>query len=179
MGLNKHEMKLFEWCMKIDDAHMLGLFYAGENLRKLPSCLERPEYKDHIDWLQKTTRCKLFSLTNQFGINWFATYKFPIRTKYRHSIIIYGLWNDRLIAYFRKETTCDASGQSYIYFEKGQRIRANVLNDLFLNPHVKYIHSFSYAHWMNLIKRLHKISNGGKFNNHVYFEFGRYLLLNS
>lgn len=170
MGLSRHEMKLFEWCMKIENAHILGRFYAGENTRKLPECLERPEYKDHIDWLQKTTRVKLFSLSYQFNIEWFVTCKFPIRNKPRHSILIYGLWNDHLIAYFRKETTCDASGQSYIYFERGQRIRANVLNDLFIKPHIKYIHSFSQNHWMNLIRRLYKISRN--------VEFEKYLLLN-
>ena len=154
----------------IQCAHIDLKFYAGNNLRKLPTCLGTPEYKYHIDWLQKTTRLKLFSLEHQFNIEWFMTCKFPIKNQQRYAILIYGIWNNHLIAYFRKETKCNVSGQSYIYFERGQRIRANVLNDLFLSPHVKYEHSFSNNHWINLIKRLYKLSSN--------IEFEKYLLLN-
>ena len=163
------ELKLIK--KQIKNAHHEHKFYAGDNLRKLPECLELPKYKYNIEWLQKTTKDKLISLDHQFNIDWFMTCKFSVKDRTRSAILIYGIWNKHLIAYFRKETTFGASGQTYIYFERGQRIRANVLNDLFSNPSIKYIHSFSDTHWMNLIKRLYKLSDN--------IEFEKYILLNN
>jgi len=147
-------------------------FIAGTKIRELPinpkiqnhgiiypdedRVLRLVEQTTDTDTLTKRTKNNVLKLTELYGIKWIYILKYSVikerpGNKQRYAWIIYGIWNNKQVTFFRKETTNQCAGTTNLYFDNGYRIQISKLinpNESFQHILIKDISSKEKQHWI-------------------------------
>jgi len=126
-------------------------FIAGFKRRSLPKnhkfypehkmVLTLVEHTTDINTLTKRTKNNVLKLSELYKIKWIYILKYSVVKEHpgsvqRHSWIIYGMWNNKPVTFFRKETTNPTAGSTGLYFGYGLRIQVCKL----FNPQESFQH---------------------------------------
>ncbi len=127
-------------------------FIAGFKRRSLPKnhkfhpehgkVLTLIEHTNDINTLTKRTKNNILKLSELYKIKWIYILKYSVVKErpggvQRHSWIIYGMWNNKPVTFFRKETTNPTAGSTGLYFGYGLRIQVCKL----FNPQESFQHT--------------------------------------
>jgi len=162
---------------EILEVHKREKYIAGHVLRKYPvrrghffKDMKRDDLDivytlvdNTIDFNILTTRTSynLYALNLKYGIDWFYIMKYRTESESpdeRHAYIIYGMVDDNLVTYFRKETYSTVAGSTWMYFGNGSRIKVDRLIDLnwFNKP---LANKKDVAEYIRQLKRLYQVMN--------------------
>ena len=175
--MNKQEV-----IKEILEVHKREQFIAGHIYRRYPVHRERKQPGDdpvnnldldiiytlvnhttNLEILTKRTFINVKKLEMLYNIDWFYIMRYRTESEgytKRHAVIVYGIINDHLVTFFRKETYSSFAGQTHIYFGNGNKIQCYKLikPDWFHNDSNLKIQTKDVTKFIRSIKLFYRIT---------------------